>query len=317
MKNGRWQLIAHHHSGKLRHHAHTSYAGLMFALLLTGLLLVGSSVATEAAVPAVNPQSGSVGLTGTVRGPAPSQAAVITSPQNGTRTSTIPLTVSGICPPNTFVLITKNGSFAGATDCLPNGTFKLEIDLFVGRNQLVAKVSDALGQYGPDSAAVTVYYDAPGFNLPGSNVGRQLFLQADTTVVAVSPGQNLTRSVTIIGGVGPYAVSWDWGDGSTSLVSQGIEGVISASHTYDRPGNYRVIVRVTDSSGNAAFLQLVTVINGPVAVVGKSSGNGAFPGVLLTAWPLYFLALLMVLLFWLGERKGVSKARNSGLQPST
>jgi hypothetical protein len=315
MKDGLWQLIPHHHSGRLRHHGHTSYAGLLFVLLLTGILLTGSSVATLAAVPAVNPQSGSVGLTGVVRGPAPSQAAVIISPANGTRVSTIPLSVSGTCPANTFVLITKNGAFAGATDCLANGTFKLDVDLFDGQNQLVAKVSDALGQYGPDSAPVSVFYAAPGFGIPGGSVGRQLFLQADTTVYAVSVDQDLSRSVTIVGGEGPYAVSWDWGDGTTSLVSQAVEGAISASHSYSRPGNYRVIVRVTDSQGNAAFLQLVTIVNGPVVAAGTTNGSGlgALPGNLLSAWPLYILALLMVFMFWMGERVEAAHERRQSL----
>jgi len=213
------------------------------------------------------------------------------------------------------VLITKNGAFAGATDCQANGTYKLDIDLFDGQNQLVAKVSDALGQYGPDSTAVSVFYAAPSLAVPGGSVGRQLFMQADTTVYAVSPGQNLSRSLTIVGGVGPYAVSWDWGDGTTSLVSHAGEGAIAASHTYARPGNYRVIVRVTDGVGNAAFLQLVTIVNGPVAATGTTNGSGlgSLPGSLLTAWPLYILALLMVALFWLGERVGIAKARRREL----
>jgi len=287
----------------------------MFALLLTGVLLVGSSIATLAAVPPVNPQSGSVGLTGAVRGPAPSQAATIISPANGTRTTTIPLSVSGNCPANTFVLITKNGAFAGATDCSANGTYKLDIDLFDGQNQLVAKVSDALGQYGPDSVPVSVFYAAPSFGVPGGSVGRQLFLQADATVYAVSPGQDLSRSVTIVGGVGPYAVSWDWGDGTTSLISQGVEGTIVTSHSYERPGNYRVIVRVTDGASNAAFLQLVTMVNGPVAAAGTTNGSGlgALSGNLLSAWPLYILALLMVLFFWIGERVGLRQNRQREL----
>ena len=269
-------------------------------LLLLGVLLTSYSLTTEAATPAKNPQTGSVGLTGVVRGPAPSQAATIGKPANGSHTATIPVTVTGTCPANTFVLVTKNGAFAGATDCSATGTYSVDIDLFDGQNQLVAKVSDALGQYGPDSATVTVFYDAPGGTTGSSGtIGRQLFLQADTTVYAVSPDQNLARSITIVGGVGPYAISWDWGDGQTSLQSQAVEGSISSSHAYGRPGNYRVIVRVTDGVGNSAFLQLVTVVNGATPATG-ASGNGAFPGVLVSAWPLYIIACLMVFLFWLG-----------------
>lgn len=309
MKTGRLQLIPLEHSGRLREHRHTSYAGLAFVLLLATVLLSCVSWRLEAAAPAVNPQSGSVGLTGTVPGPAPSQAAVITSPQNGQRITSIPITVSGVCPAATLVSITKNGAFAGVTPCTESGSFSLQIDLFDGRNILVARVSDALGQFGPDSAPVEVFYDAPSLSLPGGVIGRQLFLEASTTVVAASPGVVITRNVTIVGGVGPYAVSWDWGDGKTSLVSQAGEGPTSASHAYERPGNYRVIVHVTDSLNNAAVLQLVTIVNGPAEGIG-TTGQGGLPGALVAIWPLLGLAALMVLMFWLGERRAIRKMRD-------
>lgn len=310
MKAGLLQLIDHGHSGRLRHHEHTSYAGLVFVMLLVGILLMGVSWSASAATPAVNPQSGSVGLSGTVRGPAPTQAATITTPRSGQHTTSIPITVSGVCPANTFVEITKNDAFAGATSCQDDGTFTLDVDLFDGQNTLVARVSDALGQFGPDSAGVIVFYDAPSLSLPGGSVGRQLFLQASVTVQAVAPAQQVARSVTIVGGVGPYAVSWDWGDGTSSLVSQAVEGTTTSSHAYERPGNYRVIVRVTDSSSNAAFLQLVTVVNGPVDAVGVTgSGKGSLPGELLAAWPVYVAVFFMVIIFWLGERRELYRLR--------
>jgi hypothetical protein len=310
-------MLKHEHFGRLRAHRHTSYAVLVFVLLVAGVLLVGMSLAAEAAPPAVNPQSGSVGLTGTVRGPAPSTAATILLPRNGSRTSSIPITVSGTCPAGTFVTIDKNGAFGGDTTCQDDGTFSLLVDLFDGANTLVARVSDALGQYGPDSAGVSVFYDAPSLNLPGGVASKQLFLQASTTVVAGDPGQPIVRSVTIVGGVGPYAVSWDWGDGGTSLVSQASEGEVKSSHVYERPGNYRVVVRVTDSSGNSAYMEMVTIVNGPVEAYGSNKGNGlgSLPGNLLAAWPLYLLALVMVIFFWLGERRELHKLRRRHLIP--
>jgi hypothetical protein len=305
-------MLKHKHTGKLRPHYHTSYAGLFFMLLVAGVLLLGMSLAASAAVPAVNPQSGSVGLTGTVRGPAPSTAATILAPRNGSHTTTIPITISGTCPAGTFVNITKNATFGGATVCQDDGTFSLLVDLYDGQNTLLARVSDALGQFGPDSAPITVYYDAPSLNLPSGSIGKQLFLNMTTTVVGGSPGQPISRTVTIVGGIGAYAVSWDFGDDATSLSSVASEGPVTASHVYDRPGIYRVIVRVTDSSGNSAFLQFVTVVNGPVEALGSNRGTGlgALPGLLLTAWPLYVLAALMVLFFWLGERREVHKLRS-------
>jgi hypothetical protein len=314
MKTGWLQIIPHGHSGRLREHGHTSYRGLAFVLLLAGLLLGGATWQAQAAAPAVNPQSGSVGLTGTVRGPAPSQAAVITSPRNGDHTSTIPITVAGSCPAGTFVQIMRNEIFAGAVTCADNGTFSLQIDLFDGQNTLIARVSDALGQFGPDSAAVVVFYDAPSLSLPGGAIGRQLFLETTVTVQGGSPQQPLTRTVTIVGGTGPYAVSWDWGDGKTSLVSQAGEGPVSATHTYDRAGNYRVIVQVSDSASNSAFLQLVTIINGPLEAVGANGGTGlgALPGALVATWPLFTLMVFFVGAFWLGERRERNKLKAQG-----
>lgn len=277
--------------------------------VLVLLLVMGQGLVVEAATPAVNPQAGSVGLSGKVPGPAPSQAATITSPRSGQQTSSIPITVTGVCPAATLVTIMKNGAFAGVVACNDDGSFSLQIDLFDGRNVLIARVSDALGQFGPDSAPVEVFYDAPSLSIPGG-IGRQLFLQTNTTVAATTPGTALTRGVTIVGGVGPYAVSWDWGDGSTSLASQATEGAVSTAHSYERPGNYRVLVRVTDSLGNAAILQLVTMANGPVEPVGSKSSNGTKSGWLIGALPLAALAVILVLVFWLGERRELKKIRD-------
>jgi hypothetical protein len=309
MKTGLLQLVPHEHTAKLRPHAHTSYAGLTFMLVLVAVLLVGTSWSASAAVPAVNPQTGSVGLSGTVRGPAPTTSAVIVNPRTGSRTSSIPITISGTCPTQTFVSITKNGVFAGVTSCQDDGTFSLQADLFDGANTLLAVVFDALGQSGPNSTPVNIFYDAPSLSLPGGSVGRQLFIETDTTVTAGDPAQPIGRSAKIVGGVGPYAVSWDWGDGETSLTSQAADGTISANHSYARPGTYRVIVKVTDSQGNSAFMQMVTVVNGPVTQLGttKGSGIGALSGQLLAAWPLLGLAFIMVLFFWLGERRAMHK----------
>ena len=316
MKAGILQLVPHEHTAKIRPHSHTSYAGLTFVLVLVGILLLGSSWAASAAVPAVNPQTGSVGLSGTVRGPAPTVAAVVVTPRDNSRTNSTPVTVAGTCPINTFVSITKNAVFGGATPCLDDGTYSLQIDLFDGANVLAAEDTDALGQSGPASPTIHIFYDAPSLSLGGA-VGRQLFIEASSTVQGGDPAQELARSATIVGGVGPYAISWDWGDNQTSLLSQANDGVITGKHSYARAGTYRVILRVTDAQGNSAFLQMVTVINGPVDAAGSNKGNGlgSLGGALLGAWPLYVMALLMVIFFWLGERREVHKlARRRSLE---
>jgi hypothetical protein len=310
-------MLPHKHTGRIATHRHTSYAGLFFVLLVMSALLLGVSVSAVAAPPATNPQSGSVGLTGIVRGPAPKTAAQILTPKTGTRTSTTPITVSGTCPQNSFVSVSKNNSFGGVVQCGDDGTFSLLVDLFAGLNSLVAKVSDALGQYGPDSNPVTIFYDSPVLSQPGGSVGRQMILEMTTTVAATNPGQPIDRTVTLVGGVGPYAVSWDFGDGQTALQSAASEGDLTQTHKYDRSGTYTVIVKVTDSARNSAFMQFVTIVNGVAQAVGsnKGSGLGALPGTLLTAWPLWLLAVLMVFFFWLGERRELHKLRARNLLP--
>jgi PKD repeat protein len=308
-------MLQHEHFGKLRSHKHTSYAGLFFILILGAVILAGISFAADAAVPAVNPQSGSVGLTGTVTGPAPTTSAPILSPGNGTSTSNIPITISGACPTGTFVSLERNNIFGGAVACSDAGTFSLQADLFDGVNIIYTRVTDALGQNGPNSAPITVYYNAPSLALPGGSVAKQLFLDMSTTITGGDPALPIGRTVTIVGGVGPYAVEWDWGDGNTSLASQGNEGDVSATHTYARAGTYTVIVRVTDSTGNSAFLQFVTVVNGPVAALGATTGSGlgSLSGSLVSAWPLYGLAAVMVFFFWIGERREVSILRRKNV----
>jgi hypothetical protein len=309
-------MLKHSHFGKVRAHRHTSYAGLFFVLIVTGVVLLGYSVAANAADPAVNPQSGSVGLTGRVLGPPPTTPAIILNPRSGSRTTSIPITVSGTCPTGTFVSINRNGVFGGAVQCQDDGTFSLLADLFDGNNTLVARVSDTLGQFGPNSSPVSIFFEAASLNLPGgSTIGKQLFLQTNTTVVSGNPNENINRTVTIIGGAGPYAISWDWGDDETTLMSQQGEGAVTGSHKYERPGTYRVVVRVTDSQGNSAYLEFITVVNGPTEQFGASKGNGSgsLAGTLIAAWPLYLLALLMVIFFWLGERRELRKLKRKHL----
>jgi hypothetical protein len=278
---------------------------------IVGLFVFGG--VALAAPPAVNPQSGSVGLSGTVTGPPPSTAATILTPASGTATSTIPITVSGSCSANDFVSVTDNNAFIGAAQCSSNGSYSLLVNLFAGSNALVAQISDALGQYGPNSATINILYNAPTLSLPGGQAGKQLFLQADTAVVAGDPGVQITRAATIVGGVAPYAVSWDWGDGSTTLLSDGENGPISASHAYTRPGTYNVIVKVSDNNGNSAYLQMVTVVNGKAQAVGATGGQGlgAAAGNLVSAWPLFGVGFIVVAAFWLGERRQLRKLRRA------
>ncbi len=97
--------------------------------------------------------SGSIGIQGTISTAPPTRGATIAVPSNGAVFTTTPITVSGLCPSSVLVKLFANNVFVGSTFCV-NGSYSLQIDLFSGQNDLVARVYDALDQTGPDSNLV-------------------------------------------------------------------------------------------------------------------------------------------------------------------
>ncbi len=273
-------------------------------VLFVLVLLLGKQAAL-AAPPPVNPQSGSVGLEGQVPGSPPTTGATITVPGNGQNFTTTPITVAGICPKGLLVEIFKNNVFGGSVDCV-NGSFSLQVDLFDGRDDLVARVYDSLNQSGPDSATVSVTYNP---NLSAA-VSRLLILTSYAKRGA-QPGSTLSWPLSISGGNGPYAVSVDWGDKTNpDLISRSAAGDFTIDHIYKLSGAYNVIIRATDSKGAAAFLQVVGVGNGPIQQ-STSATNGAqvITQTKIIWWPLIIAVILIVVSFWLGRRQQIEQIR--------
>lgn len=252
-------------------------------------------------------QTGSTGVTGTVPGPPPSQAATIEVPRSGQSFSSLPITVSGLCPNGTLVEIYKNNVFAGSVNC-ERGSYSLQIDLFDGRNDLVARVYDNLNQAGPDSNTVSVTYSS---NIPIG--GPRISLTTQFAKRGADPASILTWPITLSGGTGPYAISIDWGDKSNpDLQSQGAPGNFNIQHTYRLSGVYKVTVKATDANGNSAFLQLVAIANGPVKQAGGnvSGSNSLTVQTKVLIWPLIVLFILMIASYWLGKRHQIEAIRN-------
>jgi hypothetical protein len=255
---------------------------------------------------AATSQSGATGVSGTVPSPAPSQAATIDVPRNGQSFSNLPITVSGLCPNNTLVEIYKNNVFAGADNCR-NGSYSLQIDLFDGRNDLVARVFDDLNQAGPDSNTVTVNFSSA---VPVG--GPRIILTTQFAKRGADPGSILTWPITLSGGNGPYAISVEWGDKSNpDLISQGTPGNLTLQHTYAQSGVYKVTVKATDANGNAAFLQLIAIANGPIKQAGGAAGSSTFTvQTKILLWPLIVLFVLMIIAYWLGKRHQIEAIQN-------
>jgi hypothetical protein len=317
-------LAHYHHTGKVLARHHTSYASLAFLILLTTVLTAAISWSTKAE---------SSLLTLTVTGPPPSTAATITDPSTGDTFTTSTQTIRGSCPTGLFVEIWRNGTFAGSTVCDINGLFAVLITLTPGQNDLIARDRDALGQYGPDSATVTVYYNPPPpptptptpsatpaptaapstprpspSATPAPAAPAPLLLTSDRTFYqGVDTGEPVSWTIKVSGGSAPYSTTWQWGDGITDPLHVGVAGEFKLQHSYSDPGFYQVTIRAKDAAGHEAVIQLMVVVSGEGTPA--TFGSVDKPGVLIFIWPLISLISLITISFWLGERHELSQMR--------
>jgi hypothetical protein len=275
----------------------------LLVLAFVGIYSIQASAETK--------QSDSVGIEGTVSSDPPSQAPTIDIPSNGQGFSNIPITIAGRCTNGLLVEVFRNNVFAGSVTCT-NGSYSIKIDLFSGKNDLVARQYDSLNQVSPDSNTISVNFNDA---LPGT--GPRVSI---TTVYAkrgADPNTKLTWPLTISGGTSPYAISVDWGDKTApDLISRQNGGDFNIEHTCTQPGIYNVTVKVTDGTGSTAFLQLVSVCNGEIQQ-STSSGNGAGPTVItkkelgLAFWITVAVAIpLLAVTFWLGTQHQLQVIRD-------
>jgi len=189
------------------------------------------------------------------------------------------------------------GAAKAAGLCEAGGTFSEVVDLRPGINLITARAINLAGQEGPRSPGILVTY-APASGQ--SILANPLSLTTEQILVGAWTGEALQWSVGLSGGTAPYALSFDWGDGSDpDIVSQPSAGSIGVSHVYASTGNYTAKVSVTDASGAVDSLRLLMLVHSrQVAAAGSGSDNNQ----LYIAWPLYGLVVIMAFSFWLGER---------------
>jgi hypothetical protein len=272
-------------------------------------LVMGIPAGVSAAAPLPeNPQRGAIGVEGKVPSEPPKTGATISSPRDGQVFTTIPITVSGLCPAGLLVKVFSNNVFVGSTVCT-GGSYTIQVDLFSGQNDLVVRVFDNLDQPGPDSNKVTVTFDDDQFNTFNTSL---LSLTSNFALRGANPREPLNWPVILSGGTGPYAVSVDWDDDKApDLISTEFTGTLDLSHVYDNAGIYNVIVKATDKNGLVAFLQLVAVANG--AITASTSAQGDQEGTRVVTNVLWVPTLIAVPLifvsFWLGRRYELAALR--------
>ncbi|HEY8998819.1 MAG TPA: hypothetical protein VIM53_00705 [Candidatus Saccharimonadales bacterium] len=286
------------------------FIGLIVGVGFGVLLLAHAPKAT--ALGSSDPtQSGSVGLQGTITSAPPTSAATIGTPANGAHFTTLPITVSGLCSGSLLIKVFANNVFVGSAVC-QNGSYTMQIDLFDGTNDLIARVYDSLDQQGPDSNTIAVTYTSSQF----ANTGIQpLELTSNYARRGANPGSVLTWPIVLSGGTPPYALSVSWGDNkATDLLSESFAGTVTLSHTYDTAGLYQVIIKATDKNGQEAFLQLVGVANGAVQSSASGSTNGGSTVITKTnlLWgPAVAMIPLIIIGFWLGRRAELTSLRRN------
>jgi hypothetical protein len=261
-------------------------------------------------------ESGSVGIEGRISSPPPSVAATISIPRDGQSFTTLPITVSGICPNGLLIKLFKNNVFSGSAQC-NNGSFSLQTDLFSGQNDLVARVYDALDQAGPDSNTVHVT-----FSDTQPNSGPRVSLTSNFAKRGANPKETLTWPIILSGGRGPYAISVDWGDGKApDLISQAFPGTFDTKHVYDSPGVYNIIIKATDADKGVAFLQLVGIANGALSQDSGGTGKDDSGSKTITKilWqPAAIVLPLIMTTFWLGKKHEIKTIRRKiekGIRP--
>jgi len=318
-----------------RNRSSLHYPLIIFLLLCTGVFLVAWTLRAAAV---------DIKVTGRIPGPAVTEPATITDPVSNQRFKDIPITVSGTCPANAaYVEIFSNDVMKGAAICDVDSKYSLSIDLFEGRNDLVAHVFNITDDEGPPSDTVTVFYDAPrpppqpppsqggaggppptpGSNHPPVQPVQQLILKTAFLYKGYFVGDELQWPLEISGGTAPYALSVDWGDGTDDVISRGKAGKLDISHIYAQAGGYQgsyiVKVKATDSSGSKAYIQFFVVVKEKGGNAGGTIFSKRPPALgsslhwLLVAWPAYLLIVMMAVSYLLGERQELLILKKKGL----
>lgn len=282
-----------------------------FGLVIAAVLCLPGFALAQPSQPTANPGNDGIGMQGRIQQPPPTDAPTISIPGDGAVFEEIPITVTGLCTDDLLVRIFKNNVFGGSVMC-EDGSYTLQIDLFPGPNELVARQYDGLDQASPESNRVNVTYSIDVPTVPGSpdQVAQRITLTSNFARRGVDPGQELIWPFTISGGSAPYAVSIDWGDGKNELLTRDSAGTWDAKHVYERPGVYRVIVKATDANGQSAFLQVVAIVNGADVSTASTDGDGATVIKTKVLWqPALIIFPLLLSSFWLGKKYQLKRTR--------
>lgn len=147
------------------------------------------------------------------------------------------------------------------------------------------------------------------------------YLSTEYFFKAAYTGQKTVWDFKVLGGTGPFTAYVVWGDGYSDRIEATDANDLTVQHTYrtrkDMREYYTVTIRVVDSKGRSASLQLIAIMNDPNIIGGALvrpndpspfAPGSLFSGMLKLIWSAYGIVLLMGICFWLGEKRGESVA---------
>lgn len=306
----------------------------MFTMLCTGVLLYGltAGVLADTTVSSV------------VEAPPLKIAATITAPADKTTTVSPSVQVTGTCPTNSYVNLLDNGAFSGTAWCSPNSDYTIPASLYPSNNTLSVQAYNVTNLPGPKTSGITLTYDPPvvaGSTSAGASSASTgqptntntksastlaqndqsgstppIVLTSTFKFTTFTAKQQFSWSLDLEGGVPPYKVHVDWGDGSNSDLVFKTDPVFTLYHLYAKAGYFPINIHSTDSKNQVKVLQLAALIKAPDGTLPfistpKSGTNGSLavtptaksPAIELLpfAWPSYAVLILMTASFWLGE----------------
>ncbi len=307
-----WQLSHVHYTGRFLPKKKTAYPALLLIVLLVGVFLTGWSKIVIASA------SASYNVVTTVVAAPINQSATILYPHNNSTVYNSTINVNGSCQSPSYVVLTKNNLFGGVALCSSSNTWSISVSLLSGSNILQAKIFNLTNRPGPLSSQIKTDYVSSG----NISLDNPLILKSNFDYQGVNVGQQFNLPLDLEGGKPPYAISINWGDSTTSLISQASDGTISIPHIYKKTenykGSYKIIVSTTDTQGKQTSLQLLAIVNlnssseNSIAnISNNSAGNGIFSNIEKYIWPSYAIVILMLISFWLGERQEFYKNKSS------
>ncbi len=231
--------------------------------------------------------------------------------------SSVNPTISGVAPPFSVVTVTFHSAVetcVTTADWAGNWRCTLDSALPVGIHHVdvVATASNGLKWTLP---TFEIAVSASLASLLHHQTRPSLLIGSEYRYQTYQVNQPTSFHISASAGTGPYVVTVDWGDGIHSQQTEP-NAAFTVTHAYQQPNTYIVMVKITDSVGTVATLQLSAIVKANVVPVALASTNPTSTGSLFgwmkhwmwVVWPLYIIVSLMALSYWIGEQEAYRQA---------